>query len=137
MRPDSIEIARTVGMLNLATGRVRRHTDGFSWVEIEEGFEVPTAAELELGSEAWIGIRPEHLKLDVGRGDGQPIGKAIVESLVSDGLASVATLSVRDRQFTTHLLSGRGLARRLRPGDPVSLAVRPEQVHARPLITPS
>ena len=29
----------------------------------------------------------------------------------------------------THLLSGRGLARRLRPGDPVSLSVRPDQVH--------
>ncbi len=130
LRPDSPEIARIVGMINLASGVVRRHTDGTSWIEIDEGFEVPTTADLPLGSDAWIGIRPEHLKLDVGRGDGQSIGKAVVESLVSDGLATVVTLRVRQRHFTTHLLSGRGLARRLRPGDPVSLAVRPEQVHA-------
>ena len=80
-----------------------------------------------------MGIRPEHLKLDVGRGDGEPIGKASVESLVSDGLASVVTLRVDERRFTTHLLSGRGLARRLRAGDRVALAVHPDQVHARPL----
>jgi len=132
LRPDSPEIARTVGMINLASGRVQRRAEGVSWIEIEEGFEVPTATDLEVGSEAWIGIRPEHLKLDVGRGDGQSIGKAVVESLASDGLATVVTLRVRDHRFTTHLLSGRGLARRLRPGDPVSLAVRPDQVHARP-----
>jgi ABC-type sulfate/molybdate transport systems ATPase subunit len=132
LQPDSPEIARTVGMINLATGFVRRIADGISWVELSEGFEVPTAADLKIGTEAWVGIRPEHLKLDVGRGDGQPIGKAVVESLVSDGLATVVTLRVHDHHFTTHLLSGRGLARRLRPGDPVSLAVRPDQVHARP-----
>jgi len=137
LRPDSPEIARTVGMTNLATGRVQRRAEGVSWIEIGEGFEVPTTADLEVGVEAWLGIRPEHLKLDIGRGDGQPIGKAIVESLVSDGLATVVTLRVRDRQFTTHLLSGRGLARRLRPGDPVSLAVRPDQVHALPTAPPS
>jgi multiple sugar transport system ATP-binding protein len=131
MRPRSQDIARTVGMINLATGRVTRQSDGISWIQIEEGFEVPTSATLALGAEAWIGVRPEHLKVDVGRGDGQSIGKAVVESLVSDGLATVVTLRVRTRSFTTHLLSGRGLARRLQPGDPVSLAVRPDQVHAR------
>jgi len=133
LRPDSLAIAQTVGMINLASGRVRRRTEDVSWIEVDEGFEVPTAADLEVGAEVWVGIRPEHLKLDVGRGDGQPIGKAVVENLVSDGLATVVTLRVRDHQFTTHLLSGRGLARRLRTGDPVSLAVRPDQVHARPL----
>jgi ABC-type Fe3+/spermidine/putrescine transport system ATPase subunit len=131
MAPDSPEIAQTVGMTNLATGRVTRREDGISWVEIADGFEVPTTADLPVGSEAWIGIRPEHLKLDIGRGDGQPIGKARVEHLVSDGLATVVTMCARDRSFTTHLLSGRGLARQLRAGDPVSLAVRPDQVHAR------
>ena len=134
-RPDTPEIARTVGMSNLAEGIVRLRDDGARWVEVEHGFEVPTEAALEAGARAWIGIRPEHLKLDVGRGEGEPIGKAIVESLVSDGLATVVSLRVRERVFTTHLLSGRGLARRLRPGDPVSLAVRPEHVHARPLET--
>lgn len=133
LHPDSPDIARIVGMINTAEGRVVRRDADTAWVEIEPGFEVPTAAGLEVGDRAWIGIRPEHLKLDVGRGDGQPIGKAEVESLVSDGLASVATLRVRDRRFTTHLLSGRGLARRLNPGDRISLAVRPDQVHARRL----
>ena len=132
-RPETPEIARTVGMTNVATGRVVRREQDISWIEVEEGFQVPTTAPIEVGRGAWIGIRPEHLKLDVGRGDGRPIGKAVVESLISDGLASVVALRVRDRRFTTHLLSGRGLARRLRPGDPVSLAVRPDQVHARPL----
>jgi hypothetical protein len=49
---------------------------------------------------------------------------------VSDGLATVVSLRARDRLFTTHLLSGRGLARRLRTGDRVSLAVDPAHVHA-------
>jgi len=129
--PDTPEIARIVGMQNVAHGRVVRRDDETSWVEIEEDFEVPTTAPLEPDTPAWVGIRPEHLKLDVGRGDGRPIGKAEVESLVSDGLATVVGLRLRDRHFTTHLLSGRGLARRLRRGDRVTLTVRPDQVHAR------
>ena len=56
-----------------------------------------------------------------------------MDRLVSDGLATVVSLRAKDRSFTTHLLSGRGLARRLRPGDPVSLAVDPDHVHALPL----
>jgi len=131
LAPDSPQIARTVGMTNLATGTVRRSEEGITWIEVSEGFEVPTNAPLRVGESAWIGIRPEHLKLDIGRGDGLSIGKATLESLVSDGLATVATLRSRDQLFTTHLLSGRGLARRLRVGDQVSLAVRPDQVHAR------
>jgi len=133
MRPGSPEIARIVGMTNLAAGRVRRREDDIAWVEIEAGFEIPTRAPGSIGEKVWIGIRPEHLKIDVGRGDGQPIGKARVDRLVSDGLATVVSLRVQDRSFTTHLLSGRGLARRLRPGDPVCLAVDPDHVHALPL----
>ena len=131
MHPLSQTIARTVGMTNLATGRVARREEGISWVEIGQGFEVPTRVPLEVGQRAWIGIRPEHLKIDVGRGDGWPIGKARVESLSSDGLATVVVLRAPAGSLTTHLLAGRGLARRLQPGDPVSLAVHPEEVHAR------
>jgi ABC-type Fe3+/spermidine/putrescine transport system ATPase subunit len=130
MQPASREIARTVGMTNLATGRVRRREGELAWIEIEEGFEVPTQAAIEIGRTVWLGIRPEHLKIDIGRGDGQAIGKAVVDHLVSDGLATVVTLRARNRSYTTHLLSGRGLARQLRPGDPVSLAVDPRHVHA-------
>jgi len=56
----------------------------------------------------------------------------VIESLVSDGLATVVSLRAQNLTFTTHLLSGRGLSRRLRPGDRVSLAVQPDQVHALP-----
>jgi ABC-type Fe3+/spermidine/putrescine transport system ATPase subunit len=133
MRPLSLEIARTVGMTNLAAGQVLRREAEISWVEIDEGFEIPTSAGVEPGQRVWVGIRPEHLKIDVGRGDGQPIGKAEVDHLVSDGLATVVSLRARDRIFTTHLLSGRGLARRLRAGDRVSLAVDPKHVHAVPI----
>jgi ABC-type Fe3+/spermidine/putrescine transport system ATPase subunit len=130
MQPTSQAIARTVGMTNLAIGEVRRCEDGIAWIEIEDGFEVPTRASVEMGDNVWVGIRPEHLKIDVGRGDGQAIGKARVDHLVSDGLATVVSLRAQERLFTTHLLSGRGLARRLRPGDLVSLAVDPSHVHA-------
>ena len=132
-KPDSPEIARTVGMTNLAVGKVRRIVDGIRWIKVSEGLEIPTTSPVTVGELTWVGIRPEHLKLDIGRGDGQPIGKAVIESLVSDGLATVVTLRVHDLTFSTHLLSGRGLSRRLRPGDRVSLAVQPEQVHALPI----
>jgi len=130
MRPNSLAIARTVGMTNVATGQVLRREGDVAWIEIEDGFEIPTCAIVRPGDRVWVGIRPEHLKIDVGRGDGQPIGKAEVDHLVSDGLATVVSLRARDRLFTTHLLSGRGLARRLRTGDRVSLAVDPAHVHA-------
>lgn len=137
MRPASQEIAQTVGMTNLAVGRVERHEGGVAWIGIEEGLEIPTRAAVAAGEQVWIGIRPEHLKIDVGRGDGQSIGKARVDHLVSDGLATVVTLRARDRHFTTHLLSGRGLARRLQPGDLVSLAVDPDHVHALAIAGPA
>jgi len=133
MHPGSPEIARTVGMSNLAEGRVRRQEGRTRWVEIGEGLEVPTEVALEVGQSVWIGIRPEHLKIDVGRGEGLAIGEARVESLLSDGLATVVALRAKGHSFTTHLLAGRGLARRLERGDVVPLAVAPRQVHARPL----
>ncbi|MBW2427017.1 MAG: ABC transporter ATP-binding protein [Deltaproteobacteria bacterium] len=132
MHPESPEIARTVGMSNLAEGRVTRRESRTSWVEIGEGLEVPTEVALEVGQPVWIGIRPEHLKIDVGRGEGLAIGEARVESLLSDGLATVVALRSKGHSFTTHLLAGRGLARRLESGDVVPLAVAPRQVHARP-----
>lgn len=127
--PLSPEIARTVGMTNLAVGRVVRREAALSWIEIEPGLEVPTTASFELETDVWLGIRPEHLKVDVGRGPGLEIGKARVESIVSDGLAAVAVLRASGHVFTTHLLAGRGLARRLGPGDSVSLVVDPARVH--------
>ena len=107
-QPATPSIARIVGMTNLADGRVVRDEAGLRWIRAGEGFEIPTEAEVEIGEEVWIGIRPEHLKIDVGRGDGYSIGKARVESLLSDGLAAIVTLRVGERVLRTHLLAGRG-----------------------------
>lgn len=129
LHPGSPAIARTVGMTNLVAGRVARREGELAWVDVAPGLSLPTRAEFEVGAAVWLGIRPEHLKVDVGRGPGLEIGPARVESIVSDGLAAVAVLRVAGHVFTTHLLAGRGLARRLVPGDPVSLVVDPACVH--------
>ena len=131
--PHSAMIAEIVGMTNLAIGTVRRQENETAWIELEAGFEVPTQSNVAVGEVVWIGIRPEHLKLDVGRGGGLSIGKAEVDHLMNDGLATVVSLRARERVFTTHLLSGRGLSRRLATGDTVPLAVDATHVHARPL----
>jgi molybdate/tungstate transport system ATP-binding protein len=131
--PASPEIARIVGMTNLALGRVVEADGRFSRIEIGPGRTLVAESLLPIDLPVWIGIRPEHLKIDVGKGEGEPIGRARVESLLDDGLATVVQLDVEGQTFTTHLLSGRGLARRLYVGDTVDLAVVPEQVHVRPL----
>ena len=133
LRPASPEIARLVGMSNLAVGRVVEQIGRFSRIELGPGRTLVAGASLPIELSVWIGIRPEHLKIDVGKGEGEPIGRARVESLLDDGLATVVQLEIEGQPFTTHLLSGRGLARRLRVGDMVDLAVVPEQVHVRPL----
>ena len=69
------------------------------------------------------------LKVDVGRGEGVPIGKAVVRTVVSDGVAVIVTVVWAGRELRTYLLAGRGLARSLAPGDSVTLSVRPEDVH--------
>jgi len=129
LHPESPAIARTVGMTNLVRGRVARREGELAWVDVEPGLSLPTRVDFEVGAAVWLGIRPEHLKVDVGRGPGLEIGQARVESIVSDGLAAVAVLRTAEQVFTTHLLAGRGLARRLAPGDPVSLVVDPTRVH--------
>jgi hypothetical protein len=77
----------------------------------------------------WAGIRPERLKVDVGRGEGLPIGKATVLTVVSDGVAATVTLAWAGHELRTHLLAGRGLARTIAPGDSVTLSTRPEDIH--------
>jgi hypothetical protein len=81
------------------------------------------------GPRVLAGIRPERLKVDVGRGEGVPIGKGVVSTVVSDGVAATVSVAWAGRELRTHLLAGRGLARTLAPGDSVTLSVRPEDVH--------
>ncbi len=130
--PVSPVVARTVGMSNLVFGRVVAGGGGGEGrcVVAEGGLSVPLPNGLEVEGRVWVGIRPEHLKIDVGRGDGERIGEARVDSLVSDGASTVVGLSSGPVELTTYLLANRGLDRRLSLGDRVPLAVRPEHVHA-------
>jgi hypothetical protein len=84
------------------------------------------------GARVPAGIRPEGLKLDVGRGEGSRIGKGVVGSVVSDGVAVTVAVEWAGFELRTHLLAGRGLARTACPGDAVTLSVRPEDVHLLP-----
>ncbi|HEY5657488.1 MAG TPA: ABC transporter ATP-binding protein [Myxococcota bacterium] len=134
--PHTPEIARVVGMANLVPGTVGATSgEGCRSIEIdgEHRVLVPARRAPAPGSRVWVGIRPEHLKLDVGRGGADPsIGKGVVRSVVSDGVASVVVVDWAGGELQTHLLAGRGLARSLAPGETVALAVRPEHVHLMP-----
>ncbi len=124
-RPANRAVARLVGMDNLVPGTA--DADGFG--RIDEAHRIPLAQARRVGERGWIGIRPEHLKLDVGRGEGESIGKGRVTSLVDDGVTTHVRVAWADLELRTHLLAGRGLARTLSVGDPVSLTVRSECVH--------
>jgi ABC-type glutathione transport system ATPase component len=137
-RPRDRAIAEVVGMTNLVRGVVTDQRRGeHPLVEVDAQHRLAVATSLSPGTRVWLGIRPEHLKLDVGRGEVDPIGKATVESVVSDGVASTVVLTWAGSALSTHLLAGRVLARSLRPGAPVSLSVRPDQVHVMPADAPA
>ncbi len=127
-RPGDPEVARLVGMEN----RLPAEAEAGGTARVDDEHRVPLASVPPAGEVGWIGIRPEHLKLDVGRGEGEPIGKGVVESLVDDGIATHVAVHWAGHRLSTHLLAGRGLARTLSVGDPVSLSVRPERVHWMP-----
>ncbi len=145
LRPRTARVAELVGMTNLLRGRWIPPAPGdperVGLVALDDAHRVPCAclAEsaakgLEAGAIVQAGIRPEHLKVDVGRGEGVPIGKARVESLLSDGVTVRASLGFAGLRLQTLLLAGRGLARSLGPGDSVLLSVRPEDVHLLPAV---
>jgi ABC-type sulfate/molybdate transport systems ATPase subunit len=128
--PATPRVARTVGMVNLIHGTVAEETrDGFALVEIDAQHRIPVAEAIAPGSHVMIGIRPEHLKLETGRGEGIPIGKGRVRYIVSDGWTSTVVLEFAGTELRTHLIAGRGLARTLSPGDSTGLLVRPKDVH--------
>jgi len=132
LRPLTPQVARRVGMLNVIVGEVVRREADVAWVGIGPGLEVPAVSSYPVGASVWVGIRPEHLEVGVGGGTGLEIGPARIESLVSDGLVTVATLRMSSHVLTTHFLAGRGLARRLTVGDRVSLEIDPAKVQIRP-----
>jgi tungstate transport system ATP-binding protein len=125
--PVSPDVARLVGMSNLIRGEVQEGS--VACVEVDAQHRIPVPGNPAPGTPVWVGIRPEYLKVDVGRGEGVPIGKGVVRHVVSDGVASTVTLDWAGFELRTHLIAGRGLARTLAPGDSLTLSVRPEDVH--------
>jgi ABC-type sulfate/molybdate transport systems ATPase subunit len=144
-RPTSVAVARLVGMSNLIPAKVSAERSGdlshVIVVDDDGHHRIPVLSpppgladpEIAPGTRVWAGIRPERLKLDVGRGEGLPIGKGVVRTVVSDGVAVTVLLDWAGHELRTHLLAGRGLARTVAPGDSVTLTVRPEDVHLIPL----
>ena len=94
----------------------------------DSGFRI-TAGRAGGSGAGWVGLRPEHLKVDVGRGEGVSIGKGIVSEHASDGVLTTLAIQWGGHVLRTHLVAGRGMAREVATGDDVSLAVRPEDVH--------
>ncbi len=128
--PVSPDVAGVVGMSNLIAGEVGPTPIGeVACVEVDARHRIPVPGNLPPGTPVWVGIRPEHLKVEVGRGEGVPIGEGNVRHIVSDGVASTVSLDWAGLELRTHLIAGRGLARTLAPGDSVTLSVRPEDVH--------
>jgi len=129
-RPVTPEVARVVGMTNLVVGTVTaEHRGDFTVVEVDAQHRVSARTLLPEGTSVWIGIRPEHLKLDVGRGDVDPIGDGVVREIVNDGVSVTVQVEWAGSRLRTHLLAGRGLARTLVVGAPVSLSASPEHIH--------
>ena len=130
-RPASRSVARIVGMENLVAGRIVRSESG-CWVEVAEDQHIPVESDLAAGLSIFAGIRPEDLKLDVGRGEGEPIGKGVVTSIVRDGATVALSVDWAGVELRTVVLAGRGLGRTLSEGDGVNLSVRSERVHLVP-----
>lgn len=87
-------------------------------------------SSLPVGSRVWVGLRPERLKLALGKGeDGESLGSAVVRQVVSDSVLTTLTLDWNGIDLRTHLVSGRGAARRVTCGDVVALAAMPEDLH--------
>lgn len=123
-RPVDRDVAELVGMTNLLPAQI----DGDGVARIGPSHALPTDAPGAPGP-AWVGLRPEHLKVDVGRGEGLSIGKGTVVEHVSDGILTTLAIRWGGHILRTHLVAGRGMAREVATGDEVSLAVRPEDVH--------
>jgi len=137
-RPATATIARLVGMSNLVPGVVAE--DGRS-IAIDAEHRLAAACAFPPGTPVLAGLRPERLKLDVGRGETErlkldvgrgetePIGKGIVRRVVSDGLLCTVAIAWAGHELRTHLVAGRGLAKTLAPGDAVLLSAQAGDVH--------
>lgn len=132
-RPASEEVAPLVGMANLLPGRVvAREAGELALVELAPEHRLRAESDAAPGTDVWVGIRPEHVKVDVGRGETEVIGKGRVVRTLSDGALVHAWVAWAGHELRTVAIAGRGLGHALAPGDGVSLAVRPGDVHLLP-----
>jgi hypothetical protein len=98
-------------------------------VELPGEAGLRAASALPVGTNVLAGIRPEHVKLDIGRGDTGVIGKGRVVRALDDGVLVTAWISWGSCEVRTVAISGRGLGSTLAAGDAISFAVRPQDVH--------
>jgi len=129
-RPATPQAARLLGMANLLPGRVAaRDGEGRAVVEIAPGIRLVSVSDVAIGARVVAGLRPEDVKIDVGRGATPIVGKGRVLHTLSDGALVTLQIDWGGVVLRTFLIAGRGLGHALRPGDLVSLAIRPEDVH--------
>lgn len=132
-RPVSTEVARLVGMANRLPGRiVAREPGGIALVEVGATQPLRAVSDLPIGASVVAGIRPEHLTLDVGRGDDSLLGTGVVSRALDDGALVTAWIDWGGHGLRTVAIAGRSLGRSLVPGRTVTLALRPEDVHLLP-----
>jgi ABC-type Fe3+/spermidine/putrescine transport system ATPase subunit len=133
-RPATPAVAESVGMGNLIPGVAISHDSaGLSLVELPSGQRLRTAMRVAPGEQLWVGIRPEHIKLEALRHTDTPSPwNGEVQRLVSDGSLVTAWIDWDGVELRTHLIAGRGLGHTLKPGDRILFAIRPEDVHLMP-----
>ncbi|MFP8880041.1 MAG: TOBE domain-containing protein, partial [Myxococcota bacterium] len=133
-RPLTAEVARVVGMSNLIEATVTDARRGeLSLIEVDTRYRIAASTNLAAGTRVWVGIRPERLRLDVGRSEVDPIGQGRVTEIVNDGVAAIVRIERADSELRALLLAGGSLAQTLKPGAVVSLSANPEHVHLIPL----
>ncbi|MEE3327008.1 MAG: ABC transporter ATP-binding protein [Myxococcota bacterium] len=130
-RPIDFETAELVGMSNLIAADL--DAQGIAHVDAER--RIPTAVTQAPGP-VYVGLRPEHLKLDLGRGEGQRFGEGQVMTHASDGRLTTVSLDWGGEILRTHLISGRGLGHIIQVGDRMPLSIRPEDAHVLPRTPP-
>ena len=142
-RPASPAVAQLIGMENLIPAVVAGPSAaGVVLIEVTSGQHLRAAARASPGECVWIGIRPEHIKLEAMRDDDPPTPNPTVVSagalhgevqrLVSDGSLVTAWIDWDGVELRTHLVAGRGLGHSLKPGDAVRFEIRPEDIHLIP-----
>jgi tungstate transport system ATP-binding protein len=154
--PENPVVARLVGMENVLSGvAIGRDAAGLTLVEVSSGKRLRAIGAASPGESLWVGIRPEHVKLDAKRDEdtrvehstssafGSPPApfrvpgaldslRGKVQRVVSDGILATAWIDWDGIELRTHLIAGRGLGHTIKTDDPVWFAIRPEDVHLMP-----